>query len=185
MVYIADKDIKESDMNNIAIGSMPINLSISFSSVVERLSENTKKELQMLGFDTSSIKTEAQGQALLKSVKEQNTLKAQQSSQIQKESESDSRLRGILVGLLAEFGEVISQLESIVELFQKLLEKIKKLIKEAEAEANAEKKKKAEAYQAQYDKLLQEYSASQSSQSMLSSSMNNMAMMNKISLNLK
>lgn len=170
-------------MNNIAIGSMPINLSISFSSVVERLSENTKKELQMLGFSTSDIKTEAQGQALLKSVKEQNTLKAQQSSQIQKESESDSRLRGILVGLLAELGEVISQLESIVELFQKLLEKIKRLIKEAEA--NAEKKKKAEAYQEQYDKLLKEYSTSQNSQSVLSSSMNNMAMMNKISLNLK
>lgn len=170
-------------MNNIAIGSMPINLSISFSSVVEKLSENTKKELQMLGFNTSDIKTEAQGQALLKSVKEQNTLKSQQSSEIQKESESDSRLRGILVGLLAELGEVISQLESIVELFQKLLEKIKRLIKEAEA--NAEKKKKAEAYQEQYDKLLKEYSTSQNSQSVLSSSMNNMAMMNKISLNLK
>jgi len=170
-------------MNNIAISSMPINLSISFSSAVEKLSESTKKELQMLGFDISTIKTEAQGQALLKTVKEQKTQNAQQASLTQKDAESDSRLRDVLMGLLAELGELVSELESIVELFEKLLEKIKKLMKEAEG--NAEKEKKAEAYKAQYDKLSKEYSASQNTPSVLSASMNNMAMMNKMALNLK
>ena len=162
-----------------SISSMSSNASFSLSSSSQRLTDATKKELEALGLDTASIKTEAQGQALLKTAKDQMAQKAQPSGT---EQVSESKMRSEIMALASQLGVSASKLDDIDSILKSIKTKLEKM--KAESVSDVDKTANVSAYQAQYDSLEKENESVSKSQSMLSSSMNNMAMMNKILLKL-
>jgi len=162
-----------------SISSMSSNASFSLSSSSQRLTDATKKELEALGLDTSSIITEAQGQALLKTTKDQTTQKAQPSGA---EQTSESKMRSEVMALASQLGVSASKIDDIDSILKSIKTKLEKM--KAESVSDVDKTANVSAYQAQYDSLEKENESVSKSQSMLSSSMNNMAMMNKILLKL-
>ena len=165
------------DINAISSASSAAqNRSVGASGSSAPLSAGTRASLEALGVDTANIKTEAQGQEALRVAKVKATKKPHTTTS------SEGSLKAEAKALATKLGASIPSDGKMEDILNNIKAKIDELI--ATAGKDPTKLSKIAEYQSQYTNLAKEFSNIQSSQSQLSASMNNMAMMNKIYLNL-
>ena len=145
-----------------------------------KLTAATKAALEALGIDTSSIITEAQGQAALKSAKTKT--EQPQKTQATNKNSSMAEIKDEAKQLAAKIGVSVSDNDKIDEILTKISAKIESL--KSAAGGDKTKTSEIDGYQAQLESITNSLNSTKSAQSQLSASMNNMAMMNKILLNL-
>lgn len=166
------------------MGGISINPIGSFNSINtatgEKLTAATKAALEALGVDTTSILTEAQGQTALKSAKAQ--AEAPQQAQAPHKNSSMAEIKDEAKQLAAKVGVSVSDNDKIDEILTKISAKIESL--KSAAGGDKTKTSEIDGYQAQLESITNSLNSTKSAQSQLSASMNNMAMMNKILLNL-
>lgn len=154
-----------------AIGSLDsISSTYSLYAAQQALTPQTKSQLEMLGIDTSSIKTEADGQALLQS--SQGSQQTQDTKQTQGTPQAKpagggadhaafEKLKEEVVALAEKLGVSVSSSDKIDDILDAIAEAISKL--ETEAANNPQKMAQVAEYQAQYLSLCQSLSSLQAS----------------------
>ena len=123
----------------------------SATSVQKKLSEETKRKLESMGIDTSSIKTEAQAQQLLKGVEKGVDVEKTDTQHAPKFSVDNSQKAELVSDIkqLAEkVGAVISQGDKIPDMLTKISEAINQLQVQG-----TESDKKIEGYRQEYERL--------------------------------
>lgn len=168
--------------------------SLSQSSQMNKLTDATKQKLEALGIDTSSIKTEAQGQAILTAL--QNTQKTQ-NTQVQPPNKSqqsgsngiqaqEESIREQAKELAKKLGVTVNAKDDISEILGKIATALANM--RIQSVNSPEDSKQIDAYQKQYDSLVNEVNSlekqKQASKEQLSGSLDAMALYNKIKLGL-
>lgn len=180
-------------VNSISsIGSFYVN---SISSNSNQISEETRKKLEALGIDTSNIKTEAEAKAKIEEAQMmaqstqlqqqvQGNNRAEQNSTSQQQGNSSlESIKEDAKTLAAQMGISVNQNESISDYLNKILHKIN----ESNSISGIEKNNNNynQDYLNQYNNIYKRYQEIQSVQSMLTGSLDQLAMYNKIALGLK
>lgn len=145
-----------------------------------KLSEATKAKLETLGIDTANIKTEAEGQAILKmaEAKPEETRKTHAS---QGYSSMES-IKAEALQLASQIGVSVSGSDKIDDILDKISYKINELRVNTGSDQN--KPDQINQYQSKLDTLSNEFLNMQSSKAKLSNSLNCLAAYNKIYQNL-
>lgn len=179
-------------VNSISsIGSFYVN---SISSNSNQISEETRKKLEALGIDTSNIKTEAEAKAKIEEAQMmaqasqlqpqiQGNNKSEQYSTQQKDNNSLESIKEDAKALAAQMGISLSQNGSIADYLNKILHKINESNSISGIEKNNNNYTKD--YLNQYNNIYKKYQEIQSAQSMITGSLDQLAMYNKIALGLK
>jgi len=175
-----------------AISNSMSSMSISSASASGKLTDDTKKQLEALGIDTSSIKTESQGLSVLAQVKQAKSAQAAQNAQGAQHSQpagppaAMEALKTQAVALADKLGISVSSDAKIPDIMTAISSAITKL--QGTAGTDAVKLEQVKSYEAQYATISSSLSSlesqKQSSQAQLSNSMSGMANYNKIFHNL-
>lgn len=169
--------------------------SFAVSSVQSKLTQKTKAELEALGIDTSNIKSEEEGQALLQSA--QSTQQGQETQQSQKSQKSGGNhaafesLRQEAVKLAEKVGVSVSSTDKLSD----IMDAISQAITDMQAQAANDPQKAAQVaqYQAEYESISQQIqsleqskpsSSSESGTSQLQASMAGLAAYNMASISI-
>lgn len=172
--------------------------SLTQASQANKLTEATKQKLEALGVDTTNIKTEAQGQALLAAVqKAQKAKNAQKTQQVQppeqpQQSGSSSinaqeeTIKAQAKELAKKVGLSVSTGDDISEILGKIATALANM--RIQAINSPQMAKQIDKFQSEYDSLVSEVTslqkAKQSSQGQLTGSLDAMALYNKVGLGL-
>jgi len=170
-------------MSNESISALTSASSVSTasSSSTTKLSAATKSKLEAMGIDTTNITTEVQGQTALKAAELKKEAAAQKAGGAQGNS-SEASIKADAKSLASQVGASVADDDSIDDIMSKISSKIREL--RASAGTDESKLAEIEGYQTQLDSISSTYSAMQTSQAQLSSSMSGLASYNKASLNL-
>lgn len=170
---------------------------LSGSSATDKLTNNTKTQLASLGIDTSTIKTESEGQLKLKEIITQQ--QAQQNQQTQQSHNHHHHQNGSTQietikkqaqGLAAQIGANISTSDNVNAILAKINTKL--AVMTVQASNNVQKTQQLQQYETQFAYISQEYSnyeeqkqqSNFSSEGQLTGSLSSMAMYNKLYFNL-
>lgn len=171
--------------------------SLTQSIQVNKLTEATKQKLEALGIDTSSIKTEAQGQALL--VAAQNAQKAkneQRAQQVQPAGQTEQggsssisaqeeTIKAQAKELAKKLGLTVSSDDDISEILGKIATALANI--RIQAINSPQMSKQLDELQSQYESLVCSVASlekQKSSQGQLTGSLDAMALYNKIGFGL-
>ena len=146
----------------------------------DMLTEKTRRELESYGVNTSKIKTETEGQRVLKEVKAQ---KAAEAAEKAKTFSGNSRINELLddsQDLARRMGVYYGNRDSI----ERVLENISLKISEMKLYAgeNSEKLAQVMAYESEYNDLYKEFKESTSNQTTILNSLSMMSNYTKIAL---
>lgn len=159
---------------------------LNFSKPVDPLSETTKKRLEALGIDTSSIKTETQGRSILASVEKVNSKDGAEKVQGQGKNPEGENIKERAKELAAQLNVSVSQKDGLKEILDKISTAIDGM--KTQAVGDPQKVQEAAKYQAAYDSIVGAVSSMQqqhqASQQKLSNSLDGLALYNKIKLGL-
>lgn len=161
--------------------------SSSFASInlSQKLTEETKNELQALGLDPSKYTTEAQGQkALIEAQAAQSSQATQAVAQPQHASHFGfvSSIRAEVETLAAQVGVSVGSRDKMIEVLGSIADKITDL--KISAGTDSTKLAKVNSYQSQYEAISGEILQKQSSESKLTDSLKYLANYNKAALGL-
>lgn len=165
------------------IGSI---IGANFNQPADKLSETTKKRLEALGIDTSSIKTETQGRSILASVEKVNSKDGTEKVQGQGKNPEGENIKQRAKELAAQFNVSVSPRDGLKEILDKISTAIDGM--KTESVGAPDKLQEAAKYQAAYDSIVGAASSMQqqqdASQGKLSGSLDGLALYNKIKLGL-
>jgi hypothetical protein len=177
------------------VGSISnIGSATSISSVQQPLTPETKSKLENLGIDTTNVKTEAQGKAILQSV--QSSQQGQEAQNTQKPQKSHGNnnalqyLKAQAEALASKVGASISSDAKLNDIMDAISQRIAVL--QSEAANDPQKMVQVTQYQAEYNSLSQsissvqisEQSIAQAGTSQIQNSMNGMAIYNIASISI-
>lgn len=176
-----------SSISSITSAISPISTAASSST---KLSDETKKKLESLGVDTTNIKTETEGLALLSQIQAaQQAQQAQQSQQPQGADSSMAQMENIkaqISSLASKVGVALSPNGNVDDNMTAISNAISAM--KVQSTNNIDKVSKADEYQAQYDAISSSLavleSQKSSSQEQITGSMSALANYNKIFFNL-
>lgn len=155
-----------------------MNITISNST---KLTPATKAKLEALGVDTTNIKTEAEGQRILKIVEAKQ--EEVQKTHISKGVSSATSIRAEATQLASEVGVSVSNDDKIDNILSKISDKINEL--RINIGNDQSKLAQINKYQSQLEAISSEFSNMQTSKIQLSNGMNALASYNKIYQNLR
>lgn len=164
-----------------SISSSSATSSTSTSSSAKKLTEETKKKLQDLGVDTTSITTEAQGQiALLQALQQaQNREQAHHSGEKNEEMQS---LKSAAISLASQVGVSVSSTDKLPDILSNIANAINNI--QSQAGTDQTKLEQAQGYQNQLDainaSLANMQAQKQAAQAKISGSMEGLASQNKL-----
>ena len=152
-------------------------------SGVSTLSESTKRKLQALGIDPSSVTSEAQAQSLINAAQtRQQVQKANNESNSKNTCSSEAELISRAKSLASKLGVSVSNNSPLTEILGSISSKINSLSNQSSTEGyNIQK---LQQFQAELYSIQNEYSTVKQSQNSMYTAMNLTANMNKFSLGL-
>lgn len=167
-------------INSIGGAGASSSVASSSSSSAQKLTDETKRKLEELGVDTSSITTEAQGQiALMQAMQTQGGEKSGHGGGNKEEMES---LKAEATSLAAQVGVAVSSDEKLSDIMDAIPQAISNL--QAQAGTDEAKLSQVKAYQDEFDAIsgsLNDMQAQkQASQAKLTGSLAGMAQSNQI-----
>lgn len=160
--------------------------SVNYSDIsqLSKISEATKRKLQALGIDPSSVTSEAQAQTLIASAQQrQQVQQTQQSSNEKKTTSSESELISQAKTLASKMGVSVSSNESLSDILSTLSSKISSM--SAQANGDAVKLQEIKQFQSELYSIQSQYSTVQQNDNSLYTAMNMTANMNKYMLGLQ
>lgn len=168
-------------MSNDSISSVSTTSSLnslsSASTANQPLTAATKAKLDALGVDTTSIKTETQGQVALSAA--QTKQEAQKSAHSHQGGNSSMEsIKNEAKSLASQVGVSVSDEDKVDDILSKVASKISEL--QVAAGTDETKLAQVQQYQSQYDSISSSLSNMQAAKAQLSSSMDNMASYNKM-----
>lgn len=166
--------------NSIGAINSPNIIHISSGSAKTALTPETKAKLEALGIDTTNIKTEAEGQAILKAA-EVNPKEIQKAHAPKGCSSIDS-IRAEAIQLASKVGVSVSGNDKIDDILNKIAYKINELKVSAGHDQN--KLAQINQYQSELDLISSEFLSMKSSHAQLSNGMDALASYNKIFQNI-
>lgn len=167
--------------NSIGVANIANMINFGSGNSTATLTAATKAKLEALGIDTTNIKTEAEGQAILKAAE----AKPEEIQKIHapKSSSSINSIKAEVIQLASEVGISVSSSDKIDDILNKIAYKINELIVNAGNDQN--KLTQINKYQSELDTLSNELSNMESTHTKLSNSMNTLALYNKIYQNIR
>lgn len=152
----------------------------SVSGQHSRLSESTKRKLQALGIDPTSVTSEIQAQTLINAAQQkQQVQKATNESNSKNTCSSELELISRAKALATKMGVSVSSNESLTDILSNLSSKISSLSGQKDADT-----KELQQYQAELSSIQNEYSSVKQNQNSMYTAMNLTANMNKFALGL-
>ena len=156
--------------------------STSSSTAAQKLTDETKKKLQDLGVDTTSITTEAQGQiALLQALQQAQTAEKHPPEGIGGNGEMES-IKAQASALAAQVGATVSSNDKLPDIMDKISTAINSL--QSQAGTDEAKLSQVQSYQSQYDAISGTLSQMQAQhaqkEAQMSGSMEGLASQNKL-----
>ena len=167
-------------INSISTSSV----NYSDTSQLSKISEATKRKLQALGIDPSSVTSEAQAQTLIASAQQrQQVQQTQQSSTEKKTTSSESELISQAKTLASKMGVSVSSNDSLSDILSTLSSKINSM--SAQANGDAVKLQEIKQFQSELYSIQSQYSTVQQNDNSLYTAMNMTANINKYMLGLQ
>ena len=146
------------------------------------LTDATKKQLESMGIDTSNVKTESEGKTKLQEAQASQQQQQAQAAQAKGSNSSEQEMKTEVTDLASQMDVEVQNDDSTSTILDNISQKLEEL--QAAAGTDPSKVQEYQSFESQYNTLNQEYTQSQSSQSMLSSSLSGMANYNKALLGL-
>lgn len=146
-----------------------------------KISDSTKRKLQALGIDPTTVTSEAQAQMLINAAQARQQVQRanNESSSKNTTSSSESELISKAKSLASQMGVSVSSTESLSDILNKLSGRISVM----SAQQNADTKE-LQKYQAEISSIQSEYSSVKQNQNSMYTAMNYTANMNKFALGL-
>lgn len=146
-----------------------------------KISDSTKRKLQALGIDPTSVTSEAQAQTLINAAQARQQVQrtTNESSSKNTTCSSESELISKAKSLASQMGVSVSSTESLSDILNKLSSRISAM----SAQQNADTKE-LQKYQAEISSIQSEYSSVKQNQNSMFTAMNYTANMNKFVLGL-
>lgn len=145
-----------------------------------KISDSTKRKLQALGIDPTTVTSEAQAQTLINAAQaRQQIQKTSNESNSKNTCSSESELISKAKSLASQMGVSVSSTESLSDILSKLTARISSM--SGEKNANV---KELQKFQAEISSIQSEYSTVQNNENSMYSAMNYAANMNKYALGL-
>jgi len=154
------------------------------SQAISRLTDATKKQLEALGVDTSSIKTESQGQVVLKAAK--NTQATQGAKEAHKGNSPQDAIKEQAKSLASKLNITVSSKDDTNAILNKISSAISVL--KTEAVGDVQKTQKLAQFQSEYNAIAGAVAGmaaqKQAGHDQINNSLNGMANYNKALLGL-
>lgn len=188
MLTFPKKLLKHYQERCVSMSVNSISTSSSFgyvdtSQCSNKLSDSTKRKLQALGIDPSSVTSETQAQALIASAQQKQQIQQTKPNDNNKQvNSSESELISQAKTLASKMGVSVSSNETLSDILSSLSSKISSM--SAEANGDTTKIQDIKQFQSELFSIQSQYSSVQQSDNNLFSAMNMTANMNKYILGL-
>lgn len=148
-----------------------------------KISESTKRKLQALGIDYTSVTSETQAQTLISAAQmKQQVQKTNNQDSSKNTCSSESELISRAKSLASQMGVSVSSNESLTEILSSLSAKISSM--SSQAAGDSSKIRDLQRFQSELSSIQSQYSTVQQSENSMYTAMNYTATMNKYALGL-